>query len=148
MNDLLFPLLFGGIWGFVGLVFLLVGLFMNLFRKRKEKRCTAETVGRITALVANPGQGGLTQHPQVTYQIGMLTYEKISPFGSTNPRFAIGEQVTVYYDPNDPHVYCIKEWKAPRLLSLIFILVGVSCFAVALLGLFIPRFFSSRFFLR
>ena len=138
-NKWRFIALFSGIWGFVGLVFFIIGAAMRASRKRKEENCTSQTYGKVVDLVrreSHDSDGGYSSswHPVFEYRIGGMTFVKESNFGSSQAKFAIGQDVEIYYNPDNYNEFYVPGEKLPRLIGTIFTIVGVVAILVAVLS--------------
>ena len=150
MNDpTTFVAIFCGIWALVGAVFFTIGTAMRRSRKKKEMNCTMRTWGRVIDIVprtSRDSDGGTSTslYPVFEYTIGSMRFVKESFYGSSRPKFAIGQPIEVYYDPADYHSYYIPGDPLPKKLAAIFTAVGVAAIAVAVIVAvvvlcFIPR---------
>lgn len=140
MSDtLMFVIMFSGIWGLVGSVFLIIGIAMQKNRKKKMINCTSKTYGKVTDLVRHQSYrsgGGYssTWHPVFEYNIGELKYIKESFYGSSQSKYAIGQDIEVYYNPKDYNEYYIAGESLPKTLATIFTFVGVGVIMIGILS--------------
>lgn len=137
----LFVGIFSGVWGMVGIIFLIIGICMINYRKKKVLRCTSSVWGKVKDIVrqrSHNSDGGYSYswHPVFEYTIGGLTYVKESSSGSTNSKFAIGQDVEIYYNPEDPHDYYVPNDKIPVILGKVFTGVGIVAILIALVTAF------------
>ena len=120
-----FKVLFSGIFGLVGAIFLAIGIFILRGQRRKLQRCTSRTWGKVTDLIEHRDRDGKRfWHPVFEYTVGDRKYIKESGYGSSPSRFAIGQNVVVYFNPNDFEDYFAEGETAPDLLGKIFTAVG------------------------
>ena len=124
-----FAALFGSIMGGVGLLFLLLGLVLAAARRRKKKRCIRETAGTVVDM-HEYHDDGVRRCPVVQYYAGG-TYHKAVLQGCPPGGLEIGQQITVFYDPEKPYSFYITGMHPLQLISTIFILVGALLMAVA-----------------
>ncbi|MBR2176074.1 MAG: DUF3592 domain-containing protein [Clostridia bacterium] len=135
-DKLMFTAMFSGIWCLVGMIFLIIGLAMLNYRKRKERICTSKTYGTVRDLVqhrSHSSSGGYSSswHPVFEYHIGELTFIKESSYGSSRPKYAIGQNVEICYNPENYHEYYIAGDTLPRTLAVIFTIVGLAAILIA-----------------
>ena len=135
----LFFILFPGIWALVGAIFTAIGVGITTNRRRKEQLCTMYTQGTVVDVVRrvnhSTSSSSVSWHPVFSYYAGGQQIERESHFGSSKPRFAVGQAVQVYYDPYDPERYYVPEESVVKLLGRIFTWVGIGCFAMAAIAL-------------
>lgn len=146
-NPLTFVLIFSGTWLLVGTVFFVIGIALLRNRRKKELNCTSRTYGRVVDMVmrqSHDSDGGYhsSLHPVFEYTVGALTYVKESSYGSSNPKFAIGQTVEVCYDPRNCHDYYIAGETLPKTLAKIFIAVGAAAMAVAVISAALILYFQ------
>ena len=132
-NTVLFYLVFCGGWAAVGAIFWGIGLTMTLRGRKKRSRCIERVWGRVADILPNrSSEGGTTLTPLVEYETPQGLMRQCSPYSSSRCRYAIGQQVGVWYDPEDPSLWYLEGETTGRLLSVIFTVVGIVCLAVAL----------------
>ena len=133
----LFVTIFSGVWGLVGIIFFTIGIVILKRQKNKIVNCTAKTYGKVIDIVrrtshSNDGYS-YSWHPVFEYEIGGLQYIKESSYGSTQPKFAVGQDIEIYYNPQDHHEFYVAGDTLPRTLGIIFTCVGIVLIIVALL---------------
>lgn len=134
--DLFFPL-FSGIWCLVGVIFGLIGGFMLYHRRQKERTCTMYTSATVTDVVrrrhhSTNGYRSTYFHPVFSYYVGGQEIVTESHFGSSKPKFTVGQTVELFYDPDRPERYYVPEETVGNLLGWIFVGVCGVCLAIAL----------------
>ena len=76
MRDILiFIVMIPGLFGLVGIIFFIIGIFLIINRKKKEKNCTSKTCGKVIDIVKvrynDVGKGySYMWHPVFEYNIG------------------------------------------------------------------------------
>lgn len=131
MDDMLmFTFSFSGIWAFFGIIFCMIGVIMLNNRKKKEAKCTLMTYGKVTDIVRHrsyDSDGGYSSswHPVFEYNIEGIKYIKESPYGSSKPKYAIGQDVKIFYNPENNDEYYIAGDMLSKNIAIIFIIVGV-----------------------
>lgn len=137
-EEMLFVVIFSGVWGLVGLIFLIIGFIMIKIRKRKEEKCTCKIFGKVKDITrrqtySSDGYSS-TLHPVFEYNIGGLTYVKESQTGSFQCKYAIGQDIEIFYNPNNPHEYYVVGEKLNKILRNIFSIVGGLCIFIAVIS--------------
>ena len=120
--------IFPGVFLFVGLVFVAAAAGIGRSRTKKRERCTAQTVGKVADMrkISHSESDGTTSyswHAVYTYYANGTNYEKFSSFGTSKPKFELGQSVVIFYDPEDPESYYVEEENWGKLLK-IFGVVG------------------------
>ena len=138
MSDtLMFVMMYSGIWALVGVAFFIIGMVMLNNRKKKEINFTSKTYGKVTDIVRHQSydrDGGYNSswHPVFEYNIGELKFIKESPYGKSQSKYAIGQDVEVYYNPEDYNEYYIAGDALPKTLATIFTIVGIAAIIIAI----------------
>lgn len=140
MSDtLMFVIIFSGVWSLVGVIFFIIGIVMLNNRKKKEINCTSKTYGKVTDIVRHQSydrDGGYSSswHPIFEYNVGELKFIKESLYGSSQSKYAIGQDVEVYYNPEDYNEYYIVGDTLPKTIATIFTIVGICAIIIALVS--------------
>ena len=140
MSDMLtFVITFSGVFILVGAIFLIIGIAMFNNRKKKERNCTLMTHGKVTDMVRRKsynrdGEYTLSWYPVVEYNVGELKFTKESPYGSYQPKYTIGQDIEVYYNPEDYDEYYIAGDSLPKTLATIFTVVGIVAIFIAIIS--------------
>ncbi len=134
-NIMLFAKMFLGIWCGIGLVFLLIGFFMYYAYKSKERKCTAVTVGKVIGYEVRHSHEDNTRskHPVFEYYADGLNYTMESGVGTGVMKLAVGQSVTVHYNPQSPNQYFVEEYKLGKRLGFVFLLVGGVCIVIGII---------------
>jgi hypothetical protein len=138
MSDTLtFAIMFSGIWALVGVIFFVIGIVMFNNRKKKEISCTSKVYGKVIDIDRHQnydadGQYSSSWHPVFEYNIGELKFIKESPYGSSQSKYAIGQDVEIYYNPEDYNEYYVPEDNLPKTLATIFSIVGIGAIIIAI----------------
>lgn len=144
MNDIsMFFIMFAGVLGLIGIIFFIIGIIMVINRKKKEKECTSKTYGKVKDVARHQtynSDGGYsyTWHPVFEYNIGELKFIKESIYGSSEAKYAIGQDVEIYYNPEDYNEYYVVGDAQSKNLGVIFTIVGIvviiiACFSAILI---------------
>ena len=134
---LMFVIMFSGVWALVGVIFFIIGIVMLNNRNKKEINCTSKTYGKVTDIVRHQsydGDGGYSSswHPVFEYNIGELKFIKESVYGSAQSKYAIGQEVEVYYNPEDYNEYYIAGDVRSKTLATIFTIAGIGAIIIAI----------------
>jgi len=126
----MFVIIFSGIGSFIGIIFFIIGIAMLKNNKRKEINCTSKTYGKVIDIVRHrsySSDGGYrySWHAVFEYNIGELKYIKESVYGRSQAKYAIGQDVEVYYNPEDYNEFYIGGETIPRTLGTTFTIVGI-----------------------
>ena len=101
----------GGTFGLVGLAFACVALGIGLKRRRRRMLCSATALGYIETVAIQP---------TIAFIADGLTYRKAF-FGQPGRAYAVGQCLTVRYDPSDPgNGYVEGEDTPQRVLIGVF----------------------------
>ena len=109
-----------------GILFTGVGIGYTLWMNQKIKVCKEYTDGFI---IENQERGTGHRNRRAYFPIFSIvvngTEYKLRHYsGSNPPKYKIGDKETVYYNPNKPEQFYIKE-KFPFKVGLIIILFGI-----------------------
>lgn len=131
MRDILiFIVMIPGLFGLVGIIFFIIGIFLIINRKKKEKNCTLKTYGKIIDIVKvrynDVGKGySYMWHPVFEYNIGNQKLIKQSAYGRTECKYAVGQNVEIYFNPENYNEYYVAGENIPITLGIIFTCVGI-----------------------
>ncbi len=120
-----------------GLIFFIIGIVLLKIRKKKEVNCTSTTFGKVRDIVRHKSydsNGGYSSswHPVFEYNIGELKFVKESHYGSSQPKYAIGQDVEVCYNPDNYNEFYIVGETVPKTLGVIFTIVGIIVIIIAI----------------
>lgn len=125
----------------MGLIFLCIGIGLYFVNKRKYSVCTQP----ITATVIDVRKETINNsssteyEPKITswfpvyeYVVRGITLKKKAFVGTAKPEVTVGEQVSIFINPNNPEeFYCPSEKR--MLLQKIFMGIGVGLIFLALI---------------
>lgn len=120
-----------GMGGLIGAVFIIMAVALVNSRKKKETRCTAKTHGKVIDIVKHQnydrkGQPyNATWHAVFEYTIGELKFIKESSYGSSHLDCAIGQEIEVYYNPEDYDEYYVPGNSFPKSAIITMVLAGI-----------------------
>lgn len=116
------------IFGLIGCIFIAVGVLLYKIDNRYKEN-GVETTAVIEEIGTHIGHNGRREHAViVSYTAGDHRYEEELGFYSSSMR--IGDEVTIYYLPDNPRKITKKE--GGKLLSIIFSSVGAVMAIVAI----------------
>ena len=138
-DSLMFAIIFSGIWTLVGVIFLIIGIVMLKNRKKKEIKCTSMTYGKITDIVKHndPSTDDVYSpgwYPVFEYNIGEQKFIREYHYGSHQTRYTIGQDVEVYYNPEDYNEYYIGGDTLPKKFAIVLTLVGIVAIFIAIIS--------------
>ena len=136
MNELIIGTL---MYVIVGFVFLGIGIGTLVKKRKGYKVCTAVTTGSVKEFVRHVHSASHTSmdpkicYPVIEFYANGQNYEVRSSYGTTKPRFEIGQKVEIHYNPAKPSDFFIEGDSIPKKLSIAFILAGTG----AIIGAFV-----------
>ena len=117
--------------GFFGLIFFMVGIIGLITNKRRHNNCTEMVMGKVKNIVKRSEvERGDSYFPYFEYVVNDQTIVKESHYGTSKPRFEVGQEVAIYYNPEKIEDYYVEDDKAPRLISFVFVGIGMLVFII------------------
>lgn len=124
----------------IGIVMLTVSLIF-FYNVKKFNASAVKTNGTVVDLIAKRGSKSTTYSPVVTYndEAG-VKHRYVSNVSSSPAGYGIGDQVEIYYNPNDPDDAQIAGWRQyfavfiTGVFALIFGLIGLGYHIVRKVG--------------
>ncbi len=113
----------------VCVVFFVVGLLMVIGGIRLKGNCTQ----RVNAVVVDMEEKvdededgtSVSYYPVFEYIVDGVPYRVQSSFGSSGRRYGIGQEVTLMYNPDNPHQFLERgESKATVLMGGLLVLIS------------------------
>lgn len=115
----------------LGIIFFVLGLALLNGKKKQQKECTWKTYGKVIDIKRHeyhtPGEHhrySYAWHPVIEYSIGDLKYIKEHYNGNGTPQYAIGQDIEIYYNSQNPHEYYIANDNTGKTIGTIFTIVG------------------------
>ena len=130
----LFIIMFTGIWCFVGLIFLIIGIAFKRSFARREERLRAYAEGTVTEIVRRKSKDTSYFYPIVSFDYEGRTISLESDVGGGRKKYYEGQKVGVLYDPDDPTVFRLGSDNGTRLIGRILLAVGLACIAVGIIA--------------
>lgn len=119
----------------MGLFTLIMGIIMLINKRKRKIECTEKVIGKITNIRRSLSHGHgdsishITYYPEYEYNIGEKKYIKKSIIGTSWCPFHIGQEIEIYYNPQNNDEHYIKG-DTNLMASILFIVVG-SLFLIA-----------------
>lgn len=123
----------------VGFVVVLIGVAMLMRAEHLKKVCTGRADGEVVDLIQKTSQ--TTEHdketgrtttetrtmfyPMYRYEANGQAVIRQSSTGTSSPRFAKGQRVTICFNPDRVEQYYVAEDKAFSRFGIIVIVMGV-----------------------
>lgn len=128
-----FPLVFGGIFGGVGLI-LLTAAIIIYYNQAESRKDTVMVKGKVIDMSSSRGsKGGTYYSPIVAFSFNGQDYRITSEVASSPPAFEIDEEVSLFVNPAKPQETQIdsfmENWFVVGLLGFmgtIFTIIGFS----------------------
>ena len=140
-DSLNFVIIFSGIWGVIGIIFLTIGIGLTINRKKKKEHCTQTTTGKVLSNAREVNREReydrkptttMTYYPVYEYYVEGNRVEKRSSYGSSSPRFYEGQEITICYNPENPNEHYIEGDLIGSVIGIIFTAVGAVSIIVAI----------------
>ena len=117
----------------IAVVFIIVGIVVIFIDSGLQMKCTEQTTGTVIDIVCKEyydSDTGFTYSyfPVIEYQAGDRTITQMSNSGEYPPRYKVGEQVEICYNPNNVEQYIIKGDSSANYIG--FACVGLGSIAV------------------
>ena len=124
----------------VGVIFVTAGIIVMKQGDSLKKRCTEETVGTVVELIRERDSDSTTDHtytyfPVIEYKVGDQTISQKSRSGQNPPKYQVGQQVEIYYNPNNVEEYFIKGDLTPKFFGIGFTALGSIAVAIGFFAL-------------
>ncbi len=127
-------LLGGTIFTFLGVLFIGIGGFIWHGNTQFQQRALV-TKGRVIDMRASRSDDGTVYYPVVSYRLQDGALRQLeSSVGTNPPRFQVGDEVEVLYDPQKISDVRLKADVEFAVIPIVFIGVGV---LFAVIGVFI-----------
>ena len=140
MNSKKSLILAGVIFLLVGIIFAIAGIIVMQQDNSLKKRCTEQAIGTVVEVICERDSNTTsddityTYFPVIEYQVGDRTISQRSRSGQTPPKYQVGDQVEIYYNPNDVEEFIIKGDLTPKYFGIGFTVIGA---IVAVIGVII-----------
>ena len=126
----------------LGSIFTIVSYFIKKQFNLKKEKCTYKTIGNIVEIEKRETERrymvGFETVPRVSafncyeYEYNLEKLKVWSNVGNMPGKFQIGQQVTVYCNPDNPNEYYIEEESTKTVIN-VFKFVGIGMFALAMI---------------
>ena len=125
----------------VGIIITIAGVFVMKQSDSLKQRCTEKAIGTVVEIVCredydyNDDELDVYYYPVIEYQAGDITISQMSKSGQYPSKYKVGDQVEIYYNPNNAEEYIIKGDSTANFLGIGFIVFGSISVAVGLIVL-------------
>ena len=121
----------------IGVLFIIVGIVAMNLGNGLKKRCTEKTIGTVVEIVCREQSDYTrpTYFPVIEYQAGDSTVSQMSNSGEYPSKYEVGDQVEIYYNPNNVQEYIIKGDSNPNFVGIIAIVLGSIAALVGIVGI-------------
>lgn len=108
-----------------GLFFVAIGVFVIMFQRSQNKKCTEETTATVIDNVhPNHGSSIGKYMPVFQYTVNGQTITQTSSLARRPKKYEIGDQVKLCYNPNNVNEFYVPGYTS-NSLGIIFILAGL-----------------------
>lgn len=119
----------------IGVIFIVGGIVVLNQGNSLKKRCTEETIGTVVEFIREVDfDNKSTYFPVIEYQAGDRTISQKSRAGQNPPKYKEGEQIEIYYNPNNVQEYIIKGDSTSSFLGILVIVLGAIVVVVGFIG--------------
>lgn len=127
-NTILFKIIFLGIEGIISGVFLITGLYY-LRRNQKEKKYTCKVYGKVVNNISRREKVNDTYrtywYSLCEYTVGETKCARQTNIGTFQPRYEIGQTVTIYYNPDNCHESYIEGDNNSKMKAIVCFVLGI-----------------------
>lgn len=139
----------------IGLTFLILGIVGLKNKNKRRKNCTSKTNGKVINIVRKQyisdksdktfTLGLVNSYPVFEYNIGDLKFVKEYEYGSSICKYKVGQNVEIYYNPENYNEYDVSDNNTGTILWIIFIVIGAFVMIMGLLTFLFLSFISFFF---
>lgn len=121
----------------IGVVFIVLGIVAINLGNGLKKRCTEKTIGTVVEIISREqiDDTNPTYFPVIEYQVGDRTISQMSNSGDYPPKYEVGDQVEIYYNPNNVQEFIIKGDSTHNFVGIIAIVLGSIATVVGIVGI-------------
>ena len=90
--------------------------------------CTSMTTGVVTGNHRRKSGGSrpsVSYTPEFSYTVKGILYNQCSAIGTSKPRFTEGQEITVFYAPDNPDDYYIAEDGLSNKIFYVCLVIGI-----------------------
>jgi len=124
-----------------GVLFIIIGIFVLNQSSSLKRRCTQETMGTVVDVIREEdythevkSYKRYTYFPVIEYQTEDGTITQKSKSGQRPPKYTKGEQVQIFYNPNNVQEYIINGDSNLNFIGIIFVVIGIVAVVVSFIG--------------
>ena len=124
----------------IGVIFIIVGIVAINQGNGLKKRCTEKTIGTVVEIISRV-QSDYTRPtyiPVIEYQAGDITVSQTSNSGEYPSKYEVGDQVEIYYNPDNVQEYIIKGDSTPNFVGIFAVVLGSIAVVAGIIGCIKP----------
>ena len=120
----------------VGIIFIVAAVIIMLQGDSLQKRCTEQTTGTVVDVICESNYNTShnevkhTYYPVIEYKVDDRTITQRSNIGQNPPKYKVGQQVEICYNPNNVAEFIIKGDSTSLYIAIGFIALGSVAVAV------------------
>jgi len=126
----------------LGSIFTIVSFLVNKHFNEKKERCRYKTVGNIVDIkkrisyihhIGKPNEKMVSEVNCYEYECNFQKLKVWGNIGNMPGKFQIGQQVTLYCNPNNPNEFYSEEESSKTVITVLkFVGIGVLALAIIL----------------
>lgn len=125
-------IMFIPIWGIVGIWSFIIGIRSLKYKKEKQRSCTSKTYAKVKELKVYERRRHHYWHPIFEYTVGELKVTNEYIYGSQPPKYKIGEQVEIYYNPKNHDEYYVVGNNSHSVVIIAYIALGIMAIVITI----------------
>lgn len=120
----------------LGILFVIAGIVVLNQGNNLKNRCSEETIGTVVELIREVNSDDeYIYFPVIEYQVGDDIISQKSRSGQGSPKYREGDQIEIFYNPDNIQEYIIKGDSTSSFVGIMAIVLG----SVAVLAGFIIK---------
>lgn len=140
-----FKVLFSGIWLFVGIIFVCIAYFSFKSYKHRTEVCVEPITATVTFIEAretedSDGNRSVNYFPEFTFTKDGESYSKMYNHGQSHSPYHLGDNVTLYINPDNYDEYLVAGDSSPKFTFIIFGGIGLVLILIGSLSAFLMKF--------
>lgn len=117
------------IYNICGCIIIFIGVILILIQVIKHKHCSAKITGKVIDVIRHDDKYSNTAtlyslFPVFEYIINDQVYTKESKYGATKCNLIKDQKVTIHYNPKNPNEFYVSEFKVPKIIGIVLIIIG------------------------
>ncbi len=106
--------------GCIWFPFLAIGVYTIISYLLRKRRCTEEVDGMVVEFEDSRKLNSSAKYTIFQYYVDGITYTQRSKIGSSNNKYRIDEEVTIYYNPTNPNEYIVKNDRSELWFGVVY----------------------------